>query len=216
MHVHTLHTVHIGCRPVIGYVGEEKYIVVIRAEKLGNLLILLGSTEEAITGPKRCVLHTWWNQHPHLHTCLSPVVCPSAPGLGSHPQTGSCSPPQGPLRLEGGVSYLGGEESTFRHLQFVTLPDSSVSHHSSSSSSSIGDRKREVSLRGNLLSSTEHVDPHKKTWKLQQQYFQCCWVDIKIQNFNNCSWVQYTPPRVDHIFPSPGPLNAKGPGQVTL
>lgn len=46
------------------------------------------------------------DHHPHLHMFLFPEVCHSLQVLGSPPQTGSCNPPLGPLRLEGGGSYL--------------------------------------------------------------------------------------------------------------
>lgn len=47
-----------------------------------------------------------YHYEPHLHTFLFPVVCHSPQALGSPPQRGSCNPPLGPLRLEGGGLYL--------------------------------------------------------------------------------------------------------------
>lgn len=46
------------------------------------------------------------HRSPHLHMFLLPVVCHSPPVVGSPPQTGSCNPTLGPLRLEGDGSYL--------------------------------------------------------------------------------------------------------------
>lgn len=54
------------------------------------------------------------HRSPHLHMFLLPVVCHSPPVVGIPPQTGSCNPTLGPLRLEGHGLYLNkGENANF-------------------------------------------------------------------------------------------------------
>lgn len=52
--------------------------------------------------------------HSHLRMFLFPVVCHSPQVLGSPPQTGSCNPPQEPLCLEVGGSYLRTKQTKFK------------------------------------------------------------------------------------------------------
>lgn len=77
----------------------------------------------ALPGIAWSVSYDQYLHHPHLHTFLFPVVCHSPQVLGSPPQIGSCNPPLGPLRLEGGGLYLRARKNKkqikFRWLQIT-------------------------------------------------------------------------------------------------